>query len=89
MWAAFATAELILPFAIVVTFLTAAFIVPALWARVAETPGPKGSLAEFMRNGFDCETGHIGGGAAMVQVLIMPAMLIFWGLAIALIRATV
>jgi len=89
MWATFATGELILPFAIFVIFLAAAWIVPACWARVAGTPGRKASWSEFMRDGFVCETGRVSAGAAMGQVLIMPAMLILWGLAIAVIKASV
>lgn len=89
MWAAFATRELVIPFVIFAVFLAAAWIVPALWAKVAETPGAKPSFSEFLRDGFACETGRITAGAAMGQVLIMPAMLILWGTAIAVIVATV
>lgn len=89
MWAAFATDQLVIPFAIFATFLAAAWIVPAMWARIAATPGRKTSFSDFLRDGFQCETGHVSAGAAMGQVLIMPAMLILWGLAVAVIKATV
>lgn len=89
MWAAFGNPELAIPFTIFVVFLAAAFIVPACWARVAEGQGPKQSFAAFLEEGFACQTGRIGAGAAMVQVLIMPAMLVIWGLAVAIIAATV
>lgn len=89
MWAAFATDQLAIPFAIFLVFLAAAWAVPALWARVAGTPGPKTSWQAFLRDGFQCETGHVSAGAALGQVLIMPAMLILWGVAVAVIKATV
>lgn len=87
MWAAFAHAELVLPFAIFVVFLAAAFIVPASWAKVAPAKGP--SWQEFLRDGVVCATGPLAAGPAMVQVLIMPAMLLVWGVAIAIIAASV
>jgi hypothetical protein len=89
MWAAFGTAQLILPFAIFFVFLAGAWITPAMWARVAGTPGRKTSWSEFLRDGFECGTGHVTAGAAMGQVLIMPAMLLLWGLAVAVIKASV
>jgi hypothetical protein len=89
MWATFATAELILPFAIFVVFLSASFIVPAYWAKVAPAEVKGISLSDFFHDGFVCETGRISGGAAAVQVLIMPVMLVCWGLIIAVIRASV
>lgn len=89
MWAAFGEAQLAIPFAIFVVFLAGSVITPAMWARVAPHTGPKAGWSRFMRDGFVCETGRLSAGAAMAQVLVMPAMLILWGLAIALIRATV
>lgn len=87
MWAAFGNAELAIPFVIFVTFLAAAFIVPALWAKVAPAEGP--SWQEFLRDGVVCETGPLAAGPAMLQVLIMPTVLIAWGIAIAIIQASV
>lgn len=89
MWAAFATRELILPFAIFAVFLAGAFLVPAWWARVAPPAGETERWADFVRDGVESYTGRVPAGAAAVQVLIMPAMLIGWGLVVALIRALV
>ncbi|MDF7775673.1 hypothetical protein P1X14_10485 [Sphingomonas sp. AOB5] len=89
MWAAFGNAELAIPFVIFAVFLAGSFITPAMWARVSPNIGPKADWSKFLRDGFDCETGHLTARATMAQVLIMPAMLILWGLAIALIRASV
>ena len=89
MWLAFGNPELVLPFVIFVTFLAASLIVPAYWERIADQDGPKQSFAEFLQEGVECATGRVTAGEAMVQVLIMPAMLVFWGLSIAAIRAFV
>jgi hypothetical protein len=89
MWLAFGTDQLIIPFVIFAVFLGGAFIVPAWWARVAPPAGQTGDFDDFLREGVECETGHVTAGAAMVQVLIMPAMLLCWGLSVAIIKALV
>ncbi|RSY80609.1 hypothetical protein DAH66_15675 [Sphingomonas koreensis] len=89
MWAAFGEKGLAIPFAIFAIFLAAAFIVPAWWARVAPGEGRKPGWNEFLGEGIVCETGRLDAGGAMVQVLIMPVMLIGWGLFLAAVRALV
>jgi hypothetical protein len=89
MWAAFGEKGLVIPFAIFAVFLAAAFIVPGWWARVAPGDGRKPGWNEFMAEGVACETGRLGAGGAMVQILIMPVMLIGWGLFLAAVRALV
>ncbi len=89
MWAAFGERSLIIPFFIFAFFLAAGFGVPALWARIAPNEGPKANWAAFQAEGFDCATGHLTAGAATAQVVILPALLVFWGLAVAIIRAFV
>lgn len=88
MWAAFGEAELGIPFAIFAIFLAGAFVVPAWWARIAPPAGPTGTLADFMREGMTCATGHVTGGQAVTQVLIMPVMLLIWGSALLVISLT-
>lgn len=81
MWAAFGEKQLAIPFAIFAVFLAGAFIVPGWWARVVpDQGGRKPGWAEFIDEGFVCETGRQSAGGVMVQVLIMPAVLIGWGL---------
>lgn len=89
MWAAFADPGLAIPFVIFGFFLAAFFVVPAQWARMAPDAGPRASWADFRREGLDTGSGHLTANAALAQVIIMPAMLILWGLAIAVIRASV
>jgi len=84
------TRELIIPMAICFVFIVAAFVTPALWARVAgDQPGRVQTLDEFMAEGVETATGHLSGGAAAVQVLILPVLLTLWALAIVTIRALV
>ncbi|PKP94209.1 MAG: hypothetical protein CVT77_02990 [Alphaproteobacteria bacterium HGW-Alphaproteobacteria-16] len=89
MWAAFGEKGLIIPFAIFTVFLAAAFIVPGWWARVAPNPGRKTSWMEFMDEGLVSGTGRLSAGGVVVQVMIMPAMLVLWGLIVAAIKLSV
>lgn len=86
----FMAAEMIIPLAIFVITIVAGFGVPALWARVegvavAHLP----DWHEFVRDGIDTWTGHLSGKEVIAQVMIMPAMLLIWAVAIAVIRASV
>jgi len=89
MAATFMTAELVIPFAIFVIYIVMAFGVPALWARVAGRPvGRFQTWEEFRSEGMVIETGRISGGGAIAQVLVLPALVVGWGVAIAIIVAT-
>lgn len=82
--------QLIIPMAICFVFVAAAFTTPALWACIiGAQPGRKQSWSEFMEDGIETATGHLGGGAIVVQVLILPALLTLWALAIVTIKALV
>lgn len=89
MWAAFGEKGLVIPFAIFAVFLAGAFIVPAWWARIAPGEGRKPGWDEFMADGIACETGRLNAPATIVQVMVMPVMLIGWGLIVAVIKALV
>ena len=85
-----ADADIAIPFVIFAIFVIAGFGTPALWARIAPPPqGEAPTWVSFMREGFECLTGHVSAKGAMVQVLIMPALLLVWALAIAVIVASV
>ncbi|MBA4048315.1 MAG: hypothetical protein C0476_07225 [Sphingomonas sp.] len=88
MWAAFADPGLAIPFVIFMIFLAAFFVVPALWARIAAPVGQVESWEDFRQQGISTASGWLSANDATVQVLTMPAMLILWGLAVAIIRAT-
>ena len=81
--------EMILPFVVFFLFVTAAFTVPALWARIARLGGQAQSWADFRREGIQCETGHMTSGAAIGQVLILPALILLWAVIVSVIVASV
>ncbi len=86
----FQSRDMLLPMVIFVAYIAMLFGVPALWARMKpDTATPPMSLGVFRANGIMTHTGHNQGGAAAVQVLLLPAMILLWGIAVVAIAATV
>lgn len=86
---AFAGPGLAIPMAIFVLFIVAGFGVPALWTRLAGNTSTPQTLGEFESRGIMTYTGWLSAGDATVQMLILPVLLVVWGLAIAVIAAVV
>jgi hypothetical protein len=92
---AFSTPELIIPMVIFCFFIVAGFGIPTIWTRLAsDAPTPPSSpkaksWAKFQREGIISLTGHNTAGAATVQVLILPVLIVVWGLAVVTIAALV
>ena len=87
---AFSTPELIMPMVIFTFFIVAGFGLPTIWTKLA--PGSVGkakSWAKFQREGITSLTGHNTAGEATVQVLILPVLIVVWGLAVVTIAAIV
>lgn len=82
---------LVVPFAIFVVFLAAFFGVPWIFARVAESGenAPFQTWQEFLNEGIDTASGHLGGREILIQALTVPAMLVMWSafVAVAVIAA--
>ena len=78
--------ELVIPMAINFILVVAAFGVPTLWTtmRPRNSSAPD-DLDRFIAEGFDCHTGHLSAGSATIQVLIMPVLLMLWGIAVVVI----
>jgi len=88
--ATFMAPGMIVPAAIVAVSVAALFLTPGLWARVVPDDGkPKQGWAEFMDEGVNTITGRLTAGAAMAQILTLPALVVVLALAIAAIRASV
>lgn len=91
---AFSHAELIIPMVVLVLLIVAAFGLPGVWSGLAPDSSatfgskPK-SWARFQRDGINSLTGHNTAGEATVQVLILPALIVIWGLAVVTIAAFV
>jgi hypothetical protein len=86
---AFANPELAIPMAIFVLFIVAAFGVPAVWTRLAGNSSAPQTLGEFETRGIMTSTGRLAPKDATIQVLILPVLLVVWGLAVAVIAAIV
>jgi len=86
----FATRELILPVAVIVLFIFAAFGVPAVWVRmVPESRRKSLSWSRFQAEGIATEHGRTSARDATVQVLILPVLIFLWGVATVTIAAIV
>lgn len=81
-------AELAIPLAICMITIAAAFTVPALWSNMdgagkAAQPG----WADFLQRGVETQYGHLKAKDAMLQVLILPVLILAWGVTVAVIAA--
>lgn len=86
---AFANPVLAIPMAIIVLLIAAGFGVPAVWTRLRGNPSTPQTIGEFETRGIMTNTGRLSAGEATTQVLILPVLLVVWGLAIAVIAAIV
>jgi hypothetical protein len=64
-------------FAIVIAafFVGMFFAVPRIFFAVEPKSGRRPRLGQFIREGMDTATGHSGGAAALVQMLVVPICL--------------
>ena len=86
----FQSRDMVVPMVVFVAYIVMLFGVPMLWARMKPAnPSRALSWSEFMRNGIDTWTGRTSGGEAALQVLILPVLVVFWGLAVVTIAALV
>ena len=86
----FQSRDMLLPMVIFVVYLAMLFGVPAIWARMQpETATAPLTLGAFWEHGIQTYTGHNRAGAAATQVLLLPVMVLFWGVAVVVIAATV
>jgi hypothetical protein len=87
----FGNPGLIMPMSIIAVLLGMFFGVPAMWVRMK--PEANRSRAKswnrFLSEGVQTNTGHLGAGEAAVQVLILPVLILVWGLGTATIAALV
>ncbi len=86
---AFANPVLAIPMAIIVLLIVAAFGVPAIWTRLKDNSSEPETLGEFETRGIMTNTGRLTARDATTQVLILPVLLVCWGLAVAVIAAIV
>ncbi|WP_205479791.1 hypothetical protein [Sphingomonas arenae] len=86
----FADAGLVVPMAVNFIFVAAFAVVPMLWARMKPAKDAKAlSFDRFLARGIRTETGTCGAGSASIQVLMLPAFIFLWGIAVTTIAALV
>ena len=87
--AAFMTPKLAIPAAIFFIGVVSLFLTPGLWARVKGDDGlPRGTWADFRREGVDCATGHLTSGEALAQIMTLPVLLVGVAIIMAVIKMT-
>ena len=62
-------------------YLTMFFAIPAVFFRIESERKRRPDLVQFLDRGIETATGHISGGGALVQMLIVPVLLAFGVLA--------
>jgi hypothetical protein len=86
----FAAPMMAVPTAIIAVFIAMFFAVPATWVRMKpQNPQRATSWARFRRHGIQTPYGRSTAAAATVQVLILPVLILVWGLAVVTIAALV
>ena len=84
----FAHPEMILPMAIFVIFTVGFYVVPMMWAVMKPGNDSRAmSMSELLGQGIETNTGHSSGAAAIAQVLVLPVLILFWGVAAVTIAA--
>lgn len=86
---AFANPVLAIPMAIFALFIVAGFGIPAIWTRLAGNASEPQTIGELERDGIMTNTGRLAARDATIQVLLLPVLLVVWGLAVAVIAALV
>ncbi|MDJ0977071.1 MAG: hypothetical protein QNI87_00880 [Erythrobacter sp.] len=89
MLASFAAPMLAIPMVIFAGFIVAGFGVPTIWTRLAGNKTKPLSYGQFQNEGVMTHTGRCAPRDAAIQMLILPVLIVFWGIAIAIIAALV
>ena len=86
----FAAPELAVPAGVFVAFIAAFFTVPALWVGMKPDNATKPlDWKRFLRQGVDTATGHCEPAEAAIQMLILPTLILLWGIAVVVIASLV
>lgn len=90
MWIGFAADGLVIPMAVNFIFVAAFAFVPAKWATMKPDHRDRAlGWAEFRMRGIATETGQTNAVEAATLVLLLPACILFWGIATTSIAALV
>ena len=84
----FQSRNMILPMVIFVGYIVMLFGVPTLWVRMKPDNASRAmSMEQFWARGIDTATGHNSARAAAAQVLTLPVLILFFGMAVVTIAA--
>lgn len=84
----FLNPELVIPMVIFAGFILFSFGLAGFWTRMnPDNPTAPLSMGQFSSRGIQTLSGHLTAGEAAVQVLVLPVLIMAWGLAIAVIVA--
>lgn len=90
MAAGFQSRTMILPMVIFVAYIVMAFGLCAVWTRMKPDHGSVSmTWSGFASSGIDTGGGHISGKDAALQVVILPVLILFWGITVVAIAAFV
>lgn len=89
MLASFAAPMLMIPMAIFAGFIIAGFGVPTIWTRLGGNQTKPLSMGRFRNEGVMTNTGRCTPRDAAIQMLILPVLIVAWGLAVSIIVAVV
>ena len=88
MTALFMNPELAIPMVLFAGVIIAGFGVCAIWATMKpENDTSPLSWGQFSSRGIQTLSGHLTAGEAAAQVLMLPALIVCWGLAVAVVVA--
>ena len=87
---ALANPGLAVPFGIFAAFIIAFFAVPTIFVKSSPEKGSKAEgWTDFLERGIATEHGRCGGAEATILVLMLPAFIFLWAVAVAIIVALV
>ncbi|KEO90810.1 hypothetical protein EH31_07165 [Erythrobacter longus] len=86
---AFINPVLVIPMVIFAGFIIAAFGVPAIFTQLKGNDSKAMTWGEFENKGIMTNTGPLAPAEAAIQVLVLPILLVFWGIAAVTIAAIV
>jgi len=90
MAALFAGPGLIIPMVVCTAFVIGGFGIPMMWTRLSpQTEQRALSWGEFESKGIMTNTGRMKSRDAAIQMLILPVLIVMWGLAVVTIAVTI
>lgn len=94
MFAGFGNPGLIIPMAIFAVFIVGMFGVPAIWtllrgAELKDNETKPLTMGQFAKDGTMTLTGRLAPRDAAIQMLILPVLIVMWGIAVVTIAAVV